>query len=134
MLPYAGFDVPHKYPRDHWKFRMGFARWPEGRIAGIAADEAGGFSTPFFIAPGDRILIDARTDVTGYIRFELSSLAKGRMLLEKDSVPFNGDATRHEIGWSRRNRLPIEPGTAIKLRFALYRAQIYAIRFARHDR
>lgn len=39
VLPYAGYDAPHKYPRGNATRGTGYIRWEKGRIIGLECRE-----------------------------------------------------------------------------------------------
>ena len=45
VLPYTGYNFPHKYPRGQFKFAPGYAVWPKGRLVALEALERGEFAT-----------------------------------------------------------------------------------------
>jgi hypothetical protein len=131
ILPYNGFDVPHKYPRGSYKFEPGVLIWPKGRLAGIEASEKGEFATAAFLLPGKKLKINALTQRTGHIKVELVEFdgksIEGFTFEESDAVI--GDQFWTEVTWNGKAELPVEPGTPIWFRFKLCQAKIYGLEF-----
>ena len=131
ILPYRGYNVPHKYPRGMMRLEPGLLVWPKGRLVGIEATEVGEFATVAFLLPGDKLKINALTQRAGYIKVELVEFdgkpIEGYSFKESDSII--GDHHWTELTWNGKTELGLEPGTPIWLRFKLSQAKIYGLEF-----
>lgn len=129
VLPYTGYNVPHKYPRGQWRWHTGLLRWPHGRLTALAADERGEFATVGFVPPGPAATINAVTSRGGSIVVEAAELdgtpLPGRRLEECD--PVVGDQPAAALSWRGETSLPTDRG--IMLRFRLERARLYWVEF-----
>lgn len=131
VLPYSGYDVPHKYPRGQLKFGTGYMVWPKGRIVALQADDVGEFSTIAIMPPGRKLLINAETTRAGKVTVEVASLhgqaVPGRSFAESDAV--FGDVYRKPLTWKGLADLGFEQGSPVILRFRLDRAKIFSLDF-----
>lgn len=131
-LPYTGWNVPHKYPRARAaKRNVGYALWPKGRLAGIAADEYGEFATVALIPPGSKLRLNAVTERAGSIAVEAADW-QGRPIAGRDFasvVPVTGDAWRTPVVWKEHDHIGVGSGEAVILRFRLDRAVLYGLEF-----
>jgi len=131
ILPYNGYNVPHKYPRGGYRSEAGLLVWPKGRLVGIEALEKGDFATVAFLLPGKKLKINALTQRSGHIKVELVEFdgkpIEGYSFAESD--PIIGDQYWTELTWNGRAEFPVEPGTPIWLRFKLSQAKIYGLEF-----
>ena len=131
VLPYTGYDVPHKYPRGQFRYATGYMVWPRGRLVALQADGLGEFSTVAFVAPGRRMLLNAEVLRAGSVRIEVATPeagpVPGRSFAEAD--PLFGDLYRAPVTWQGQADLGVEPGTPIMLQFRLDRAALFAIDF-----
>ena len=104
VLLYRGDNFPHKYPRGHRTIDYGTAVWPKGRLMAIEAVEKGFFATPAFLAPGEKLRINALIGRTGEVRIELADLEgdpiPGHAFAEAD--PITGDQYRTCAAGERR--------------------------------
>lgn len=131
-LPYTGYAFPHKYPRGAWSYRPGYAVWPKGRLAGIAAEESGEFSTVSFFAPGRKLRINAVTRRAGSVLVAVTR-RNGQFLPGRsfdDAVAVVGDQFRALVRWKDGDELGSRDGEPVCLRFRLDRATLYALDFA----
>jgi len=132
ILPYIGYDVPHKYPRGGYRSEPGMLVWPKGRLVGIESPVVGEFATTRFLLPtGEKIKINALTQRTGHIKVELVE-SNGKPIegyTFEESDPIIGDQHWTELTWNGKSKLPVEPGTPIWLRFKLSQAKIYGLEF-----
>ena len=130
-LPYTGLDVPHKYPRDLCTRNVGYALWPKGRLAGIASDEIGEFTTVAIIPSGNKIFINAITKRAGYIKIEACDIngnpLHGRSF--EDSVQIFGDCYKKQVLWKEYDNIGVAAGQPVVLRFKMNRAEIYGLDF-----
>ncbi len=131
MILYRGDIFPHKYPRGLQASGWGIAVWPKGRLMAIEAQGKGGFTTPSFLAPGEKLVINALTDRVGEIRLEVADFygntIPGRSFAE--SIPIVGDQFRTPVRWDGAADLGIKPGEPIVLRFLMEKAKIYGLDF-----
>jgi hypothetical protein len=131
VLPYTGFNYPHKFPRGAWSFRPGLALWPKGRLAAIEAVEQGEFWTVGFLPPGKTIRINATTARAGGVRVEACDFngkpLPGRTLA--DAKPIVGDQFRTPLAWGDHTDTGAAADQPIILHFAMDRAKIYAVDF-----
>ncbi len=132
VLPYIGFDVPHKYPRHGaFKYGLGLARWPKGRLAGVEAAGQGQFTTYACVPPGRRIRINALTTRGGGVRVELANLhgkvVPGRSFAE--CHPIVGDQPRALVTWEQGEDIGVPDGTPIRLRFEMQEASVFFVDF-----
>jgi hypothetical protein len=131
VLPYTGYQFPHKYPRKQWTYGTGLMRWPRGRLVAIQADELGFFATVGFIAPGSRLRINALTQRAGSIRLEVARLngetVPGRTADACDAIV--GDRFRAPVTWQGADDLGVPVGTPIVLRVSLDHARIFGLDF-----
>ncbi len=130
-LPYAGYDVPHKYPRAGAMRATGYAVWPKGRMVALESPERGEFATVALIPPGKKLLINALTKRSGYVLVEALNFA-GEVIPGRDfanAVPIVGDCYRTTVVWKGHDDLGIAPGQAVILRFRLQQASIFGLEF-----
>jgi hypothetical protein len=131
ILPYDGYNVPHKYARGTYRFEPGLLVWPKGRLMGIEAVEMGEFATVGFLLPGKKLKINALTQRAGHIKVELVEFdgkpIEGYSFAESD--PIIGDKYWTELTWKGSAEFPVKPGTPIWLRFKLSQAKIYGLEF-----
>ena len=131
LLLYKAQIFPHKYPRGRQTKDWGVAIWPKGRLMAIEASEKGGFTTPAFLAPGQKVRINALTSRVGEIRVEVADF-DGKTLAGRsfaDCIPIIGDQYRTTITWKGTDTLGVETGKPIVLRFLLEKAKIYSLDF-----
>jgi len=131
VLPYTGYQFPHKYPRKQWTYGTGYMRWPKGRLVAVEAGELGYFATVGFVAPGARLRINAVTQRAGSIRVEVARLSgeavPGRTQDECD--PIVGDQFRTPVTWRGADELSVPAGTPIVLRVWLDHARLFGLEF-----
>ena len=99
--------------------------------------------TEAFIAPGDRLVINACCGPRGYIRVEAADVTyrvmPGRSAADCDV--FTGDSIAHVVTWCGNPTLPLPQGTDSgtvyptfiphrRLRFYLHNAQLYSFQIA----
>ena len=131
ILPYRGYNVPHKYPRGTYRIEPGLLIWPKGRLVGIEAPETGEFATAAFLLPGKKLKINALTQRTGYIKVELVEF-DGKPIAGysfQDADPVIGDLFWTEVTWNGKAETPVAPGTAVWFRFKLKQAKLYGLEF-----
>lgn len=131
VLPYTGYDVPHKYPRKLWKYAPGYAVWPKGRLVALEAEEYGEFATVALMPPGRRLRINALTKRAGSIRVEVAGF-DGKPLPQRsfqEAKLLFGDLHWAPLVWNGQEDLGYKDGTPIILRFQLDHAQIFGLEF-----
>jgi len=132
VLPYSGYDVPHKYPRRQWHPQAGYAVWPHGRLVGVEAAERGAFSTFAIVPKGRKLYINARTKRAGGIRvgvqaFERQIPVPGREL--DNCVPVVGDHPRMRVRWQNADDLGTKPLEPVCLSFEMDQAELFGLEF-----
>jgi hypothetical protein len=131
ILPYTGYNVPHKYPRQLWKYSLGYAVWPKGRIVALEASERGEFATVSFMPPGRKLRINAVTPRAGSILVEVAGNDRkplaGRSFAE--STPIVGDHHATVVNWKGTDDLGHPENSAIVLRFRMDQARIFSLEF-----
>lgn len=131
ILPYTAYNVPHKYPRGAYRFEPGLLVWPKGRLCGIEAKGEGEFATIAFVVPGTTLKINAQTHRTGYIMVEVVGM-DGIPISNhtfNDSIPVIGDQYKTTIRWKNSDRVGVEKGVPVILRFKMRMAKIYQLFF-----
>jgi hypothetical protein len=131
VLLYRGDNFPHKYPRGKQLSDYGTAVWPKGRLMAIEAVGKGGFATPAFLAPGEKLRINALTSRVGSIRIEAADL-DGKTLPGRsfdESISIVGDQYRTRVAWKGGDTLGVESGKPLVLRFQMDKAKIYGLDF-----
>lgn len=130
-LPYTGFNVPHKYPRQQAIRGGGYAVWEKGRLMGIRAVNDGCFTTTAVVAPSEKLMINAEIDKEGFVEIEAADFngntIPGREF--ENSVRLTGDCFKKQVTWKSCNDLGIKKGQPIMLRFRMSSAIIYFIDF-----
>jgi hypothetical protein len=131
ILPYDGYNVPHKYPRGSYKFMPGMLVWPKGRLAAIEAPEIGAFATVAFVPPGKRLKINAVTQRAGFIKVEIVDMdfnvVAGHSFAE--STPIIGNYYYSTVSWAESDELGVATGQPIMIRFYMKMAKIYGLEF-----
>ncbi|HZS53962.1 MAG TPA: hypothetical protein VFA65_06135, partial [Bryobacteraceae bacterium] len=131
VLPYTGYDVPHKYPRGLWKYAPGYAVWPQGRIVALEAAGDGEFSTVGIVPPKRKLRINANTERAGGIRVEVAGMdgkpLKGRSFEEATAIV--GDHTSTLLSWKEGEDLGHPENSGIILRFRMDHARIFYLEF-----
>ncbi len=131
VMPYTGFNVPHKYPRSKAERQTGYARWPQGRLISLKAEQSGQFETIPVLPPGKRLYINAKTRRAGYIRVAAyrgtGEVIPGREM-ENAALLF-GDLHWTPVCWKEQNDLGLAPEEDVVLRFELKEAEIFGLEF-----
>jgi hypothetical protein len=130
ILPYTGYNVPHKYPRQLWKYSLGYAVWPKGRIVALEAAERGEFATVSFFPPGRKLRINALTRRGGSIRVEV--VAGGKSVAGRsfgESAVIVGDQSNTIVSWGGHDDLGHPENSSIFLRFRMDQAQLFSLEF-----
>lgn len=131
ILLYSGSNFPHKYPRGKQVVGWGTAIWPKGRLMAIEAAEQGGFTTPAFLAPGEKLRINALTGRVGEVRVEVGDFY-GKTLPGHsfdDCNPIIGDQYRVPVTWKQSDNLGVKTGEPVVLRFRMTKAKVYELDF-----
>lgn len=131
VLPYTGYNVPHKYPRQLWKYAPGYAIWPKGRIVALEA-EYGAFATMAIMPRGRRLRINALTERAGSILVEIAGF-DGQPLPNRSfqkAKPGCGDLHWAPLVWNGEEDLGYKDGSPIILRFQLDHARLFGLEFA----
>ncbi len=130
-LPYTGYNVPHKYPRQQATRACAYALWPKGRLVGLEAPERGAFSTVAVLAPGRRLRANVLTARAGCLQVEAARLSgetiPGREF--ENSIPLRGDCHGAPVLWQEHDDLGVEVGEAVMLRFRLEAGCLYFLDF-----
>jgi len=131
VLPYTGYNVPHKYPRRLWKFAPGYAVWPKGRLVALEAPERGEFATIGLVPPGRKLRINALIRRGGSLRVEVADIqgrpVEGRSFGQARRI--FGDQFWTPVTWGGQEDLGHSEGEAIILRFRMDQAQIFGLEF-----
>jgi hypothetical protein len=130
VLPYTGYNVPHKYPRTLWHYSLGYALWPKGRIVALEAQERGEFATVSFFPPGRKLHINALTRRGGSILVEIvagGKVVEGRSFA--DVSPVVGDQAAAVVNWNGKDDLGHPENSPVFLRFRLDQAQLFSLEF-----
>ena len=132
VLPYSGFNFPHKYPRGGpFKYGLGFATWNKGRMVALEARERGQFATFALQAPGTRLRVNALTKRAGSLKVEVTDLERrpiaGRSF--GDCAPIIGDQYRTPVTWTGCDNIGVPADTPVCLRFQLEKAQLFFVDF-----
>lgn len=131
IMPYRGDRLTKVYPRGHIEQAWGAAIWPKGRLMAIEAEDKGNFATVAFVAPGERLRINALTAPSGEIYVEAADM-RGRPIAGRtfaDSIAINGDQHRTLVKWKGADDLGVKVGEPVMLRFRMDRAKIYSLDF-----
>ncbi len=132
VLPYTGYNFPHKYPRGQLRFLPGHMVWPKGRLVGLEASERGEFATVAIIPPGRKLLVNAVVKRSGSLLVEVAGLGgnplPGRSFAEAD--PVIGDQHRKPLTWKGQDTLSPKQGAPIMLRFRMDKATLFGLDFA----
>lgn len=130
-LPYMGFHVPHKYPRNIPMGAIAYAWWPKGRLAALEAAESGSFSTLPLAFSGRRLLLNVQTLRVGQVLTEIADEKgqplPGRSFSEAD--PITGDYFDVPVTWKGEADLGHETDQPVILRFRMRAAKLFAFEF-----
>lgn len=133
VLPYMGYNVPHKYPRHGaYKHGIGFATWPKGRLVGVQASERAQFMTYAFMPPGRKIRLNVLTTRGGGSAVvEVAGLSRkavpGRSF--DDCNPIVGDQRNALVTWKNGSDLGTAEGQPVALRFRMDHAMLFYVDF-----
>lgn len=131
VLPYTGYNVPHKYPRGRFRFAPGLAVWHKGRLAALEAPVRGEFATVAFYPPGRKLRINVLTQRAGSLMVEVADM-QGKPLPGRtfaDVKPLVGDHYRRTVVWNGQEDIGHPEGAAILLRFRMEKAKLFGLEF-----
>jgi len=130
-LPYAGANIPHKYPRGQQKGVTCYAIWPKGRLVGLEAPEQGEFATVAIVPPGRKLKINATTNRAGSITVEVANWDYSPLPHRTfaDANPLTGDLFWKPVTWKTTDELGFADGTSVILRFKMRNATIFGLEF-----
>jgi hypothetical protein len=123
VLPYAGFRLPHKYPRFGRMGQVGFAAWKQERLVALEAAEEGEFHTQSLLVSGNRLLLNFQAKPAGHIKVEVADVA-GRSLADCD--PLVGDQHKAVVTWRGQSSLGVQSNRDLVLRFQLRAAKLFS--------
>lgn len=128
---YSGFygDCPEE------AYGVAWATWPDGRLAGVEAEEIGQFCTGVETCDGNPLVINARTSAGGAVQAALlEPHGRGTRPIEgfgfEDCDPFNGNDTEATLTWNGSGDLSALAGRKLIIAFRLRRAKLFAYRLA----
>ncbi|MFH1566384.1 MAG: hypothetical protein ABIL09_00175 [Gemmatimonadota bacterium] len=125
--PYSGTPYPHKYPRfrnvwDAWN--LGWAVWPEDRLCGVVADEAGEFWTQPAAVGGGPVQLNCRVSLGGEVRVGLEGV-EGRDAAQCD--PIVGQDGEVTVTWGGHAAAQAPEGKPVVLHVQLRRAEVFSL-------
>jgi hypothetical protein len=141
-LPYAGINLPHKYPR--WKTfankgGWAWAWWPEGRITGVVADEEGEFFTFPIMPQGRRLQLNLKARRGGEVRVGIWQFpgpwdkCPGFAHLKElpgysaaDCDPMYGDSHALAVHWKGKADIAAQEGEPVVVQFKLRSAELFS--------
>ena len=123
VLPYGGYEYPHKYPRFDRVGRIGYATWPKERLVALQADEDAEFWTPGLAVAGDTLHLNFDIKRAGYIKVEVEGVA-GRGLEDCDAL--FGTTFKKQVTWKGNGSLGAEKGKPVVLRFRMRSAKLFS--------
>jgi len=138
-IPYMGFPIPHKYPRDDPDRRKlntgveagrGYAIWPKGRLVALECPEEGAFATVAVKPAGERLFLNANVDPTGYIKVGLRNLTgkiPGRTIADCDGI-WATDSLEIPVTWKGEDTLRAD-GQPVIVCFELCRTKLFGLSF-----
>ena len=131
VLPYTGYEFPHKYPRGNWSFGSGYIRWPKGRLFALESPEEGVFETVGIMPPGRKLRINALTERAGSIVVEVANIHNDPLDNRRfeQCEPIRGDRFDHPVTWQGQDDLGVPENTPVILRFRMDHAAIFALDF-----
>lgn len=135
-VPTLGFSWAHnEFWRDYYEegfartVGFGWAIWDDGRIAGIAARQAGQFTTLEFDASGAPIEVNVRSSTSGYVQVEcLVTTARGKPPVIHRARDLVGDHPWARLVWDDGFDPATVAGKKVRLRFTLYDAVAFGFR------
>lgn len=131
VLPYQGYNFPHKYPRGQFQYLPGYIVWPKGRLVSIEAPDLGEFTTVAFMPPGRKVRINALTQRAGGILVEAADIDGNPLPGHSfaDARPIVGDQYRTPITWKSGDDLGTKDGQPVVLKFKLDKARVFGLDF-----
>jgi hypothetical protein len=137
-LPVMVSEEPHKYPRDSGRAlgKLGWLTWEKGRLACIASDQSGAFTTTAMLCNGDELSLNLDTAIrTGQVLVELQDEKGcpivGYTLAECD--PICTSNLDHRVTWNGNASITRLRNQAIRIRFVMRIAKLYAFEFVDAD-
>jgi hypothetical protein len=111
---------------------MGMFRWPKGRLVGLEAKDKGEFTTVAFLAPGEKIRINATTRRAGGILVEACDFnakpLEGRSFA--DAIELSGDLFQTPVRWKNGvDTLGVRKNEPVVLRFRMNQTKLYGVDF-----
>ncbi|NJD04328.1 MAG: hypothetical protein FIA99_17425 [Ruminiclostridium sp.] len=138
-LPYYGYAVPHKYPRNPPDERhlfngvrncKGYAVWPKGRLVALECEEEGEFSTVPVITTWQKIRLNAIIKPTGYIKAAVYGTEKNSKPIRcfEEANPVTGDGISIPVTWKGEDSIN-HGNEPIIIKFQLKQAKLFGIEF-----
>jgi hypothetical protein len=131
VLPYTGYNFPHKYPRGKLRAWTGYAVWPHGRLVALEAVDEGEFATVAIIPPTGKLRLNVRTMRGGSVLVEAVGL-DGRTLpgrgFEK-AIPIIGDHPSAPVAWQGAEDFGEGAEKGVFFRFRMREAEIFGLDF-----
>jgi len=124
-IPYSGCSHPHKYPR--WPgvitHGTGWASWSRDRMCALVADDEGQCCTFPIQVTGRELRVNVQVRRAGELRIGLLGV-DGRSATDCD--PIIGNESLRTVTWKGNSRIPLEPGSTVRISFRLRAAELYA--------
>ena len=145
-LYYGGSGAKNAQDRNPYGLGLGKLRRHGFVSVGTNDNHVGMLLTEAFIAPGDRLVINAACGPQGYIKVEAADVTyrvmEGRAAADCDA--FTGDSIAHVVTWGGDPTLPLPEGTDSgtvyptfiphrHLRFYMHAAQLYSFQITSSD-
>ena len=132
----TSYNVPHKWPRTvQWKIDYRWALWEKDRLVALKAPEHGEFVTAGFELENPAIFLNAKTEMSGKIEYELLDNLGEPIpgFLLADSDPIIGNHKEIALSWNGNRNLSDRIGTKIYLRIRMSQGSLFAISSKRLD-
>ena len=132
----TSYNVPHKWPRTvQWKIDYRWALWEKDRLVALKAPEHGEFVTAGFELENPTIFLNAKTEMSGKIEYELLDNLGEPIpgFLLADSDPIIGNHKEIALSWNGNRNLSDRIGTKIYLRIRMSQGSLFAISSKRLD-
>jgi len=123
VLPYGGYEYPHKYPRFGRFGQLGFATWPKERLVALEAREDAEFWMPELTLAGETLHLNFNVKRAGYIQVQVEGVP-GRKLENCDRL--FGNSLKKQATWKGNGSLGVKPGTPVTFRFRMRRAKLFS--------
>jgi len=123
VLPYCGYEYPHKYPRFGRFGQLGFAAWTKERLVALQADDDAEFWTGEITLPGQTLHLNFDVKRAGYIKVEVEGV-RGRSLADCD--PMFGNSLKKQVTWKGNASLGVEKAEPVTLRFQMRSAKLFS--------